>query len=201
MCSNRWLLKNEGNPSFILKYLEKFKISTLINKCPGFPGNSRQKKLAKKKRLRKKKHKLQFTPPIATNMEVNLWLVILVNVEYFFFCATVKGEKQSPKGPSLDSAPKVHKSGFLHKEINKEKNIWKTWCGIDVFSFFLGNENLLRSMGNPSTKPKVLPWIAWCFNMALRSMFGDSSLHILKATIKGSKPEFNTKSSQIEHFI
>ena len=42
--------------------------------------------------------------------------------------------------------------------------------------------------------------------MALRSMFGDSSLellvaHILKATIKGSKPEFNTKSSQIEHFI
>ena len=82
MCSNRWLLKNEGNPSFILKYLEKFKISTLINKCPGFPGNSRQKKLAQKKKGSKKKNtNLQFTPPIATNMEVNLWLVILVNVE------------------------------------------------------------------------------------------------------------------------
>ena len=30
-------------------YLEKIKISTLINKCPGFPGNSWQKELAKKK--------------------------------------------------------------------------------------------------------------------------------------------------------
>ena len=60
---NRWLLKNEGNPSFILKYLEKFKISTLINKCPGFPGNSRQKKLAKKKKGSKKKHKFAVYPP------------------------------------------------------------------------------------------------------------------------------------------
>ena len=95
---------------------------------------------------------------------------------------------------------------FYIKSLIKKKNIWKTWFGIHVFSFFLGNEILLRSMGNPSTKPKVLPWIAWFFNMALRSMFGDSSLellvaHILKATIKGSKPEFNTKSWQIEHFI
>ena len=62
-------------------YLEKFKISTLINKCPGFPGNSRQKELAKKKGSDPKNTNLQFTPPIATNMEVNLRIVTLVNVE------------------------------------------------------------------------------------------------------------------------
>ena len=71
-------------------YLEKFKISTLINKCPGFPGNSRQKELAKKKGSDPKNTNLQFTPPIATNMEVNLRIVTLVNVEDFF-CTTVKG--------------------------------------------------------------------------------------------------------------
>ena len=43
------------------------------------------------------------------------------------------------------------------------------------------------------------------FNMALRSMFGDSSVemlvtHILKAITKGSKFGFSAKSSQIEHF-
>ena len=67
-------------------YLEKFKISTLINKCPGFPGNSWQKELAKKKRvqIQTKNTNLQFTPPIATNMEVNLRIVTLVNVEVFF---------------------------------------------------------------------------------------------------------------------
>ena len=97
MCSNRWLLKNEGNPSFILKYLEKFKISTLIKKCPGFPGNSWQKEPAKKKKGSDPKNtNLQFTPPPnATNMEVNLRIVHFVNVEnkkfYFIFCATVKG--------------------------------------------------------------------------------------------------------------
>jgi hypothetical protein len=41
--------------------------------------------------------------------------------------------------------------------------------------------------------------------MALRSMFGVSSLellvaHILKAITKGSKSGFSTKNSQIEHF-
>ena len=57
-------------------------MSTLINKCPGFPGNSWQKELAqKKKRLRSKEHKFAVYPPIATNMEVNLWIVTLVNVE------------------------------------------------------------------------------------------------------------------------
>ena len=30
-------------------------------------------------------------------------------------------KKQPPKGPSLDSAPKVHKSSILYKEFNKEK--------------------------------------------------------------------------------
>ena len=43
-------------------YLEKIKISTLINKCPGFPGNSWQKELAKKG-LRSKEHKFAVYPP------------------------------------------------------------------------------------------------------------------------------------------
>ena len=30
-------------------------------------------------------------------------------------------KKQPPNGPSLDSAPKVHKSSILYKEFNKEK--------------------------------------------------------------------------------
>ena len=95
MCSNRWLLKNEGNPSFILKYLEKFKISTLIKKCPGFPGNSWQKEPAKKKRAQIQRTQIcSLPPPNATNMEVNLRIVHFVNVENkktYFFCATVKG--------------------------------------------------------------------------------------------------------------
>ena len=85
--SNRWLLKNGGIPSFILKKSKFIKISTLINKCPGFPGNSWQKELVKKKKgLRSKEHKFAvYPPPIATNMEVNLRIVTLVNVEDFFF--------------------------------------------------------------------------------------------------------------------
>ena len=59
---------------------------------PGFPGNSWQKELAKKKGSDPKNTNLQFTPPpIATNMEVNLRIVTLVNVEGFFFCTTIKG--------------------------------------------------------------------------------------------------------------
>ena len=80
--SNRWLLKNGGIPSFILK---KFKISTLINKCPGFPGKLVAKRTSKKKGSDPKNTNLQFTLPIATNMEVNLRTVTLVNVEVFFF--------------------------------------------------------------------------------------------------------------------
>ena len=75
-------------------YLEKFKISTLVNKCPGFPGNSWQKELAQKKGLRSKEHKFAVYPPFATNMEVNLRIVTLVKVEekkHIFFCTTVKG--------------------------------------------------------------------------------------------------------------
>ena len=75
-------------------YLEKFKISTLINKCPEFPGNSWQKELAKKKKVQIQRTQICSLPPrIATNMEVNLRIVTLVNVEEkkYFFCATVKG--------------------------------------------------------------------------------------------------------------
>ena len=65
----------------------KIKISTLINKCPGFPGNSRQKELAKKikKGSDPKNTNLQFTPAHCNYMEVNLRIVTLVNVEDFFF--------------------------------------------------------------------------------------------------------------------
>ena len=84
--SNRWLLKNGGIPSFILKKSKFIKISTLINKCPGFPGNSWQKELAKKKRAQIQRTQIcSLPPPIATNMEVNLRIVTLVNVEDFFF--------------------------------------------------------------------------------------------------------------------
>ena len=64
-------------------------MSTLINKCPGFPGNSWQKELAKKKRAQIQRTQIcSLPPPIATNMEVNLRIVTLVNVEekqIFFF--------------------------------------------------------------------------------------------------------------------
>ena len=54
----------------------------LINKCPGFPGNSWQKELAKKKRAQIQRTQIcSLPPPIATNMEVNLRIVTLVNVE------------------------------------------------------------------------------------------------------------------------
>ena len=53
---------------------------------PRIPGELAAKKTSKKKKgSEKKKTNLQFTPPWATNMEVNLWLVILVNVDFFFF--------------------------------------------------------------------------------------------------------------------
>ena len=47
---------------------------------------------------------------------------------------------------------------------------FRVWFVIHVFSFFSGNKILLRSMGNPSTKPEVLPWTTWFLNMAHRSM-------------------------------
>ena len=47
---------------------------------------------------------------------------------------------------------------------------FRVWFGSHFFSFFWGNKILLRSMGNPSTKPEVLPWTTWFLNMAHRSM-------------------------------
>ena len=61
---------------------------------PRIPGELVGKRTSKKKGSDPKNTNLQFTPPIATNMEVNLRIVTLVNVEekyVFFFCATVKG--------------------------------------------------------------------------------------------------------------
>ena len=59
---------------------------------PRIPGELVAKRTSpKKKGSDPKNTNLQCTtPPIATNMEVNLRIVTLVNVEDFF-CATVKG--------------------------------------------------------------------------------------------------------------
>ena len=59
---------------------------------PRIPGELVAKRPSpKKKGLRSKEHKFAvYPPPIATNMEVNLRIVTLVDVE-FFFCTTVKG--------------------------------------------------------------------------------------------------------------
>ena len=53
---------------------------------PRIPGELVAKRTRKKKGLRSKEHKFAvYPPPIATNMEVNLRIVTLVNVEGFFF--------------------------------------------------------------------------------------------------------------------
>ena len=58
---------------------------------PRIPGELVGKRTSQKRKGSDPKNtNLQFTPPIATNMEVNLRIVTLVNVEYFF-CTTVKG--------------------------------------------------------------------------------------------------------------
>ena len=51
---------------------------------PRIPGELVAKRTSQKKRLRSKEHKFAVYPPIATNMEVNLRIVTLVNVEDFF---------------------------------------------------------------------------------------------------------------------
>ena len=63
---------------------------------PRIPGELVAKRTSQnKKGLRSKEHKLAVYPPIATNMEVNLRTVTLVNVEDFF-CTTVKGGPSAP---------------------------------------------------------------------------------------------------------
>ena len=58
---------------------------------PRIPGEPVAKRTSQKKKGSDPKNtNLQCTPPIATNMEVNLRIVTLVNVEDFF-CTTVKG--------------------------------------------------------------------------------------------------------------
>ena len=57
---------------------------------PRIPGELVAKRTSQKKGSDPKNTNLQFTPPIATNMEGNLRIVTLVNVEDFF-CTTVKG--------------------------------------------------------------------------------------------------------------
>ena len=56
---------------------------------PRIPGELVAKRTSQKKGSDPKNTNLQFTPRPATNMEVNLRIVTLVNVD--FFCTTVKG--------------------------------------------------------------------------------------------------------------
>ena len=63
---------------------------------PRIPGELVAKRTSQKKKAQIQRTQIcSLPPPIATNMEVNLRIVTLVNVEekeiFFFFCATVKG--------------------------------------------------------------------------------------------------------------
>ena len=59
---------------------------------PRIPRELVAKRTSQKKRAQIQRTQIcSLPPPIATNMEVNLRIVTLVNVEDFFFCTTVKG--------------------------------------------------------------------------------------------------------------
>ena len=63
-------------------------------------------------------------------------------------------KKQPPKGPSLDSAPKVHKSSILYKEFNKEKiSCENTDLGSMPLCSF-GKRNLPGKYGEPQKQTK-----------------------------------------------
>ena len=74
-------------------------------------------------------------------------------------------KKQPPKGPSLDSAPKVHKSSILYKEFNKEKTYENTDLGSMPLCSF-GKRNLPGKYGEPLETnqrfyhgyPDILTW-------------------------------------------
>ena len=58
---------------------------------PRIPGELVAKRTSQKKKvLRSKEHKFAVYPPIATNMEVNLWIVTLVNLDFFLFALRQK---------------------------------------------------------------------------------------------------------------
>ena len=68
--------------SWKIQNLSKFYVN---QQMPRIPGELVAKKTSQKKKGSDPKNtNLQFTPPIATNMEVNLRIVTLVNVEDFF---------------------------------------------------------------------------------------------------------------------
>ena len=69
----------------------KIQNSYVNQQMPRIPGELVGKRTSQKRKGSDPKNtNLQFTPPIATNMEVKLRIVTLVNVEDFFF-TTVKG--------------------------------------------------------------------------------------------------------------
>ena len=121
---------------------QNFYVNPLINKCPGFPGNSWQKELAKKKGLRSKEHKFAVYPPIATNMEVNLRIVTLVNAEekkILFFCTSFLSSLH------LSSHP-------CHVRAIEDATFRNQWCQIGAYHgsvktqhcFFFGCIHLLQ---------------------------------------------------------
>ena len=62
---------------------------------PRIPGELVAKRTSQKKKgLRSKEHKFAVYPPIATNMEVNLRIVTLVNVEEKFKISIFFGTTQ-----------------------------------------------------------------------------------------------------------
>ena len=48
--------------------------------------------------------------------------------------------------------------------------MWKYWFGIHAALFFWEKKSSWEVWWAPRNKPKVLPWIAWYFNLAHRSM-------------------------------
>ena len=103
--------------------------------------------------------------------------------------------KQPPEGPSLIRHQKFTNRDFYIQSLIKKKYLMKILIRDPCRFVLLGKEIFLGSTGNPRNKPKVLPWIAWCFNMAHRSMiwwFIFSPVghpRLIKTTTKGSKPD------------
>ena len=102
---------------------------------------------------------------------------------------------------------KCTNQSFYLKSLTKKKYHVKILIWDPCRFVLLGKEIFLGSMGNSRNKPKVLPWIAWYFNMAHRSMIWwfiflpVGHPPVKKQPPKGPKSGFSTKSAQIEHFI
>ena len=107
---------------------------------PRIPGELVAKRTSQKKKGSDPKNtNLQFTPPIATNMEVNLRIVTLVNVEEFFFLHIIFSSLH------LSSHP-------CHVRAIEDATFRNQWCQIGAYHgsvktqhcFFFGCIHLLQ---------------------------------------------------------